>query len=155
MASIVLRLLALFEKSFLMAVVCLMTICSLLAEGLVAHPDHRGVTGPGSLTPTPPPPRSLEIERKVPDHRRPSGRKQFLLDVAKGENVFSPHVSYSIFSEFFRRIQKWAKTRTFQSAQNQYPIFEHQVPEMAAAVVGGTLHLQLESRGFNSRGGQK
>ena len=106
-----------------------------------------GVTGPGSLTPTPPSPNpSLEIGRKVPDHRSQRRRKQILLNVAKGKEMcFHPMRLYSIYSKIFRRIQKWTKTR-FQLAQNQFPISEHHLPEMATLQVGGTLHLQLESR---------
>ena len=63
----------------------------------------RGVTGPGSLTLTPPPspPPSLEIGRKVLDHRRQRRCKQLLLDLAKGKKcVFTPCV-YTQYTENF------------------------------------------------------
>ena len=83
-----------------------------------------GSLGLGPRRPPPAPP-SLEIGRKVLDHRRQRRRKQFLLDVAKGENVFSPHVTILNILGIFRRLQKWTKSRTFQLAENQYPISEH------------------------------
>ena len=40
--------------------------------------------------------------------------------------------------------------KTFPVAQNYYPISDHQLSEMATNVVGGALHLQFESPGFDA-----
>ena len=60
------------------------------------------------------------------------------------------HVSIFNILGIFGRIQKRTKTCTFRLAQNQFPIPEHHLPEMATHLVGGTLHLQLESPRFKS-----
>ena len=76
--------------------------------------------------------------------------------VARGEKLyFQPMFLYSTYSETSRESkngQKWAFSKI---AQNGYPILEHYLAELPCVLVGSTLHMHLESPGFNSLGGVK
>ena len=99
-----------------------------------------GLPGPGPLRRLPPPP-TLEIGTKVPDHRCQRRPKQILPDVAKGKKLcFHPMCQYSIYSEFSGEINNGQKWVFFQSAQNKYPTSEPSFSEMAATLVCGTLY---------------
>ena len=103
-----------------------------------------------------PPPPTLEIGTKVPDHRRQRRRKQIFPDVAKGKKLcFHSMCLYSIHSEFSGEINNGQKWVFFQSARNKYPTSEQSFSEMATTLVGGTLYRQTEGPWFNSQWKQK
>ena len=59
-----------------------------------------------------------------------------------------PMCLYSVYSEFVREFNNGQNVAIFRQ-HKMYLISDHQLSEMATTVVGGALHLQLESPGCN------